>query len=59
MMKLVELATDTSSQPLKAVGDGVFSYKFCTCDEDDSSIVWVLIFYESITFVGLTMPRQD
>jgi hypothetical protein len=38
--QLVELATCTRSQPLKSIGDGVFSYKFCVCDEDDNSIVW-------------------
>jgi hypothetical protein len=54
--QLVELVTYACSQPLKAIGDGVFSYKFCVCDEDDNSIVWVLIFYEGITFVGMTMP---
>lgn len=55
--QLVELVTYVSSQPLTAIGDGVFSYKFCSCDEDDNAIVCVLIFYEGITFVGMTMPK--
>jgi hypothetical protein len=56
---LVELATYTRSQPSRAIGNGVFSYHFCPCDDDDNSIVWVLIFYEGVTFVGMTMPAEE
>jgi hypothetical protein len=56
--RLVELATYTRSQPSKVIGNGVFSYHFCACDEDDNSIVWVLIFYGGVTFVGMTMSAD-
>jgi hypothetical protein len=55
----LEMVAFTSSQPLKTLGDGVFSYRFRAYDDDDNVTVWVFIFYEKVAFVGRTKLKSD
>lgn len=45
-----------SANPPSLVGKGVFSYRFARAKDDPSTTAWLLEFYKSVRFVGMTAP---
>jgi hypothetical protein len=59
---LKALINRLQSQPAAEIGDGVFKYWHCRSDDggeiDNFSTLWLLDFYESTAFLGITIGRN-
>ena len=41
--------------PSRVVGDGVFAYRYGKAAEDESSTIWLLMFYEAVPLIVFTV----
>ncbi len=58
-LPMERMATQIRSEPpTKTLGDGVFSYWFRQAGDHPLSSAWVLLFYETVQFTGLTLPKS-
>jgi hypothetical protein len=48
-----------SQQPKNDIGGGIFSYKFKEIEDDPNSSVWLMMFFNSVFFVGFTFANKD
>jgi hypothetical protein len=59
---LTALINRLQSNPVAEIGDGVFKYWHCLSDDggkiDNFCTVWLLVFYESTAFLGITVGRD-
>ena len=55
---LNELIAPLSKKPAHVIGENTFMYRYQFFEEDPFLSVWLLAFYESILFVGFTLPRE-
>jgi hypothetical protein len=46
------------TQPLIAIGDGVFSYRFVFTEDEPDCSVWLMSFYERLFAIGFTLPVE-
>ena len=47
-----------ASKPEKTIGGNVFSYRWVVTENNRFASVWMLIFFGSVLFVGVTMPTN-
>lgn len=43
---------------LKIIGNNVFSYRVSFTKEDPNTSAWLLVFYDKVAFLSLTLPRE-
>jgi hypothetical protein len=47
-----------SQVPESLIGDGAFSYRYLIADEDHRSVIWALMFYSRVPFIGIVAPKK-
>lgn len=55
---LVRVVSFMLQQPEKLIGNGVFSYRFYSDENDPNRSASLMVFYESMLFLGMTLPVE-
>ena len=46
------------TQPVRTIGNGVFSYRFLFTEDEPDCSVWLMSFYEKLFAIGVTLPLE-
>jgi hypothetical protein len=57
--KIMELIKDIKNEPLRIIGNDVFSYKWGMAKDNPKATFWVLIFFKTMPFFIFSMPQQQ
>jgi hypothetical protein len=56
---LLRVLTFLLQQPANIIGNNVFSYRYHFDEEDPNRSAWLMVFYEAMLFLGLTLPFEE
>lgn len=55
---IVRVVSFMLQKPAKVIGNNVFRYAFEFNAEDPNQLAWLMVFYESMLFLGWTSPIE-
>lgn len=56
---ILELINDLKNEPIRTIGQDVFSYKWGVANDNPNATFWVLVFFKTIPFSIISVPRQQ
>ena len=55
----LEMLGYVAARDTHAIGGDIFQYKFVSADDDENAMIWSLLFYGRVCFLGFTVPSDE